>query len=82
MREVKRMNRFFGMMPSDEIEIENVYKDEHGYKICIQAGSHGWTIIYADSSSEYNDVDNTSVENNRIAYDIATHNLGTLTEIK
>ena len=27
------MKRFFGMMPSTEIEIEKCYKDEDGYKI-------------------------------------------------
>ena len=75
------MKRFFGMMPSKEIEIEKRYKDKYGLRISIQAGIHGWTIIYADSSSEFRDIDSTSNENFKTAYDIATNKLGTLTEI-
>lgn len=75
------MKRFFGMMPNSEIKIEKHYKDDNGYKITIQAGTHGWTIIYADSSSEFKDVDNTTDENFKTAYDIAKNELGILTEI-
>ena len=75
------MKRFFGMMPSSEIEIEKRYKDKHGYKISIQAGPHGWSIIYADSSSEFKDINNTSNENFKAAYAIASDNLGGLTEV-
>ena len=57
------MRRFFGMMPSSEIEIEKHYKDENGYKITIQAGVNGWTIIYADSSSDFKDVTISTDEN-------------------
>lgn len=57
------MNRFFGMMPSSEIKIEKQFKVGLGNKVTIQAGENGWTILYADSSSEYKDIINTS-ENN------------------
>jgi hypothetical protein len=75
------MKRFFGMMPSDEIKKEKHYKDDLGLRITIQAGPHGWTIMYADSSSEFKDVDSTTNENFKTAYDIATKNLGKLIEI-
>lgn len=39
------MRRFFGMMPSSEIEIEKCYKDKDGYKIIIQAGGE-WMDYY------------------------------------
>lgn len=75
------MKRFFGMMPSTEIKEEKQYKDNNGYKVTIQAGLHGWSIIYADSSSEFKDIDNTSKENFQIAYNIATNRLGILKEL-
>jgi hypothetical protein len=76
------MNRFFGMMPSSEIEIEKHYKDERGEKVTIQAGLHGWTIIYMDNSSEFEDIDDTADNNFETAYTLATKRLGTLTEMK
>lgn len=51
------------MMPSSEIEIYKTFKDDLGLKIIIEAGKNGWTIMYADSSSEYKDVEDTT-ENN------------------
>lgn len=57
------MNRFFGMMPSSEVKIQKKFVDDLGLKITIQAGENGWTILYADHSSEYADVVDT-VENN------------------
>ena len=57
------MKRFFGMMPSSEVEISKTFKDDCGFKDIIQAGKKGWTIIYADYSTEYKDVED-SAENN------------------
>lgn len=57
------MNRFFGMMPSSEVKKQKKFVDDLGLKITIQAGENGWTILYADHSSEYADVVDT-VENN------------------
>lgn len=76
------MRRFFGMMPSSEIEMERRYKDESGLSIKIQAGKHGWTIIYADGGTEYEDVDATAEENFDKAYNIAVTNLGELTPLE
>lgn len=51
------MKRFFGMMPSDEIEKEVIWIDdpESNFKETIQAGPNGWTIIWADGGSLYTD---------------------------
>ena len=75
------MKRFFGMMPSTEIEIEKCYKDKDGYKITIQAGKNGWTIIYADYSTDFKDVISSANKNFEEAYNLAVNRLGTLTEI-
>ena len=57
------MKRFMGMMPSEEIKKSKQFIDSSGLKITIDAGENGWTILYADSSSEYKDVVDTT-ENN------------------
>ena len=75
------MKRFFGMMPSTEIEIEKCYKDKDGYKITIQAGKNGWTIIYADYSTDFKDIISSANKNFEEAYNLAVNRLGTLTEI-
>ena len=74
------MKRFFGMMPSTEIEIEKYYKDEDGYNITIQAGKNGWTISYADHSTDFKDIISSANENFEEAYNLAVNRLGTLTE--
>lgn len=58
------MNRFMRMMPSSEVEKEQQFKvGADKSVVTVQAGKNGWTILYADSSSEYNDVIDT-VDNN------------------
>jgi DNA topoisomerase IA len=53
-----------GMMPSDEIKKEEKFKvGDLGLTVIIQSGENGWTIMYADMSSEYEDIIDT-VENN------------------
>lgn len=76
------MRRFFGMMSSSEIGMERCYKDKDGYKITIQAGVNGWTIIYSDSSTEFKDITTSTKENFNTAYDLAVRRLGILTEIE
>lgn len=75
------MKRFFGMKPSCEIEIEKRYADENNYKITLQAGTHGWTVLYADGSSSYKDEDDTSENNFQKAYNCAVNDIGCLTEL-
>ena len=72
------MNRFFGIMPADEVEITKKYKDANNLTITIEAGPNGWTIIWADHSTTYRDIRDTSENNFQRAYDIAVHHLGPL----
>ena len=68
------MKRFMGMMPVSEIEIEKEYKDDLGFKIIVQAGKHGWTILFADYSSIYDDIDNAPEDNLKLALkELRTH---------
>ena len=76
------MNRMFGLMPRNEVEKERSFKDPNGLTITIQAGPNGWTIIYADYSSRYADVESTTEENFDTAFKTVEHELGILTEIK
>ena len=69
------MNRFMGMMSSSCIEISKDFKDENGLKVHIDAGPEGWTIIYADHSSDYKDVNATSEDNFKEAFETASKNL-------
>lgn len=69
------MNRFFGMMPCDEIEKEVKYLDKNNRIVTIQAGQHGWTVIYADGSTNYKDEDDTVECNFAKALAVAEDNL-------
>lgn len=70
------MKRFFGMMPSSEVEVEKTYIDSCDLKITVQAGPNGYSIIYADHSTEYEDVEDTTENNLQRALDkIKSHNL-------
>ena len=75
------MNRFFGMMPASEIEIEKTYKDKDGLQVTIQAGIHGWSILWADGGSTYKDEDLSAEENFKNAFEAAT-SVMELTEIE
>ena len=74
------MNRFFGMMPSSEIEIKKRYVDKSNLDVTIEAGKNGWTILWADGGSTYKDEVHTAQENFDIAYKIAVESVGDLTE--
>ena len=74
------MNRFFGMMPLDEITISKKYKDQNGLTVCIDAGPKGWSIIYADGSIEFKNEELPDVQNLKNAYDNAVNCLGKLTD--
>jgi hypothetical protein len=58
------MNRFMGMMPSSEVKREERFKvGMSQLVVTIQSGENGWTILYADSSSEYKDEVDTTDNN-------------------
>lgn len=72
------MNRFFGLMPSQDVEKYSTFKDSSGLLICIEAGPKGWSIIWADQSVDYGDVTDTTENNFNRAYDIAVQAVGNL----
>jgi len=57
------MERFYGVMPSDEVEIEKTLKDENGLDIILQAGPHGWSVIWPNYDYDFLDVDDTAESN-------------------
>ena len=73
------MKRCFGMMPADCIEVCKQFKDSNGLSLQIEAGPFGWTIIWADLSSTYQDVDDTTDNNFQRAHDAAVSMVGPLT---
>lgn len=76
------MKRMFGMMPSNEVEMCESYKDKSGLTVKIEAGKHGWTIMWADGGSDYKDVDaESALENFNEALHVAQNTLGELTKI-
>lgn len=75
------MDRCFGMMPRSEVEREELFSDTLGLTITIQAGPHGWTVIFADGGTHYVDQDATTDENFNAAYNNAVDCLGDLTPI-
>ena len=75
------MVRFCGMMPMHEISKEEHFRDEFGLKITIQAGLNGWTIIFADQSTIYEDTENTVENNFNKALTTAENHSGKLTPI-
>ena len=77
---VYKMRRMFGMMPTSEVEIQKTYKDPSDLKITIQAGPHGYAILYADSSAEGKDIDDTSEGNLNRALEILRGHFGEITE--
>lgn len=76
------MLRFNGMMPVNDIEKEETFKDSFGLNVIIQAGPLGWSIIYSDGSAKWKDENITTEENFNNAFKIAEVELGTLTLVE
>ena len=78
------MKRFFGMMPSNEIQLSKRYNDGtvDKMRIRIDAGPNRWTIIWADGGTNYKDVESTTEENFKAAYDFMISKFPNATEIK
>ena len=64
-----------GMMPSDEIKKSKTFIDELGLKITIDAGENGWTIMYADCSTQYKDTVDTTDNNFNTALEVLVSHL-------
>lgn len=79
---VHKMRRFAGMMPVNEIERTEIFKDKYGHDVRIDAGPNGWTVRYADMSSNYADVSFGTEQNFKNAYTVAEENVGPLTPVK
>ena len=75
------MKRFCGMMSSNEITISKIYKDQNGLTVRINAGPNGWTVMYADGSSDFKDEELPDTQNLKNAYDNAVNHLGKLTDV-
>lgn len=76
------MERFFGIMPSNEIEREEKHCDKYGEFVIIQAGPRGWTAIFADGSTIYKDEDNDTNINFATAYEAVEDIKGSLTPVE
>lgn len=81
-RPVYKMRRFAGMMPVNEIERTDMFKDKYGHTIRIDAGPNGWTVRYADMSSNYKDESIGTDANFKNAYDTAAASVGPLTPVR
>lgn len=79
---VRKMRRFAGMMPVDEIERTQIFKDQYGHDVRIDAGPNGWTVRYADMGSNYKDESIGTDANFKNAYDTAVTHVGPLTPVK
>jgi hypothetical protein len=79
---VHKMRRFAGMMPVNEIERTEIFKDKYGHDVRIDAGPNGWTVRYADMSSNYKDESIGTNANFKNAYDTAATCVGPLTPVK
>ena len=68
------------MMPSDCVTITKRYRDQLGLALTIESGPEGWTIIWADASSTYKDVNDTAENNLQAAVTEAERHVGKLSE--
>lgn len=75
------MRRFCGVMPISCVELVKNFRDMSHYNVTIEAGPKGWTIIWADYSTDYGDEDDTTENNFKKAYDMAVNQVGPLREI-
>ena len=63
------MKRMFGLIESDKVKIQKSFRDPAGLKVIIQAADGGYSILFADHSSQYADNDLSAEENFNIAHD-------------
>lgn len=76
------MERFMGLMPNSEVKREEQFKvGINQLKVTVQAGERGWTILYADYSSCFGDVDDTTDNNFDKAMKILNKQFGDINPI-
>jgi len=76
------MKRFMGMMPSSEVKREERFKvGMNQLVVTVQSGEKGWTILYADSSSEYQDEVDTTDNNFNKAMKVLNSHFGDINKV-
>lgn len=73
------LDRYYGRLREKDLEIKKYYKDKYGLTVIIEAGPHGWTIVYTDQTNCAKDEELPSEENFANAYKTAVGWLGELT---
>ena len=73
---VRRIKRFGGLMPVDDVEKEEIFSYNEDDGLRIQAGPKGWSIIYDDGSSEGKDNLSSTNKNFAIAMNVAIEKVG------
>lgn len=70
------MKRFFGAMPTSEVKQQEIYRETgSGDEFMIQAGPKGYSIIWSDGSSTWEDIDATTKENFQAALNEVLHTI-------
>lgn len=65
-----------------EVKMEKQYKVGDGQlKVIIQSGENVWTILYADGSSDYKDVCDTTENNCKAALEVLNAHFSDINEI-
>jgi hypothetical protein len=76
------MKRFMGMMPSSEVKREERFKvGMRQSVVTVQSGENGWTILYADSSSEHQDEVDTTDNNFNKAMKVLNSHFGDINKV-
>jgi len=76
------MRRFMGLMPSSEVKREEQFKVGMRQLLTIvQSGENGWTILYEDSSSEYQDEIDTTDNNFKKAMKVLNSHFGDINKV-
>ena len=71
-----------GMMPSSEVKKEERFKvGVNQLVVTVQSGENGWTILYADSSSEYQDEVDTTDNNFNKAMKVLDSHFGDINKV-
>jgi hypothetical protein len=75
------MGRFYGLLPRSAIEIQKSFNDGNGSVIRVEAGPTGWTVIWADRSTDFADVADSSLNNYNSAVSFAKQYFPDMVEI-
>lgn len=75
------IKRMFGMMPASEVTVNKRFRTDCGGVTC-EAGPNGWTVIWADGSTNYGDTVDTAENNLQKAIDKLLHHIPEAEEIK